>query len=240
MKITAISDLHGDYPELSGGDLLIIAGDCTSNDSVKAWVDFFKWFDLLEYRSKIYIGGNHDNFLSQCCNNNECADIIYGPECEKQEYLRDSGTEFHGIKIWGSPWSLWFHGINPHCKAFTGKEKDLKKYWDIIPLDTEILITHTPPFGMLDTIYEWGDPDKKKYAGSKTLADKLLQLKNLKLHVFGHIHEEYGHCYAAYAEDHTPLGHLSINASHMNREYEAVNQPINIEYDKEKGKCTIL
>ena len=65
MKITAISDLHGEFPKLPGGDLLIVAGDCTSNDNIHAWNDFFNWLDDQKYTRKILVAGNHDNFCKQ-------------------------------------------------------------------------------------------------------------------------------------------------------------------------------
>ncbi len=119
-------------------------------------------------------------------------------DAQKFDYLCNSGTEFEGFKIWGSPNSKWFYGVNSHCKAFMCNESKLKKIYADIPNDTDILITHGPPFGMLDKIFEYGDPDKPHYVGSLSLADRVFELKQLKLHVFGHIHEGYGQCYAAY------------------------------------------
>lgn len=79
-----------------------------------------------------------------------------------------------------------------------------------IPADTDILLTHTPPYQVHDLT------KRGKHAGCKDLADRLQQLElgtikshitgipytakgdqrgvqwNCKLHVFGHIHEAYG------------------------------------------------
>lgn len=204
MKITCTSDLHGAQPNLPGGDLLIIAGDLTSNDSEVAWVDFLDWLEVQQYRKIVLIAGNHDNSL-------QGAFPFSWPA--NAEYLCDSGTEFEGLKIWGSPWSLWFDGINPHCTAFTGTEEDLDKKFKMIPEDTDILITHGPPYGILDKARNI------RHVGSKALAVRTMA--HLKLFIFGHIHEGYGEHW---------LGdtHL-INASHMNAEYDPVNPPITFE-----------
>ena len=144
MIIDCISDLHGHYPHLEGGDLLIVAGDLTAKDTQAEYLHFFRWIAKLNYRKKILIAGNHDNWIEQ--NDFPLQSIA------DFNYLCDSGTEFEGLKIWGSPWSLWFKGINPRCKAFTGSEKDLEKKFKLIPDNIDILVTHSPPKGIFDKI----------------------------------------------------------------------------------------
>lgn len=231
MIIDCIADLHGNYPKLDGGDLLIVAGDLTAHNEGMEYIDFLEWLVLeTKYRKKIFIAGNHDVLIEK---HGIKIPAGYGEEYET-EYLCDSGTEFEGLKIWGSPWTPWFHGVHPQCKAFMKSDSQLSKHWEKIPLDTDILITHGPPFGMLDKTTHG------IYAGSKLLADRLLKLK-LKLHIFGHIHEAYGQCHQAYEtyancpdeifdeQNTSPIGHLSINCSYVNERYEPVNKPIRIE-----------
>lgn len=205
MKITVTSDLHGYYPKTSGGDLLIIAGDLTSDNSQKAWCEFFRWVYAQRYKKIVMIAGNHDETLTR-------ASIIEGG---RLTYLEDSGYEFEGLKIWGSPWSLWFYGINPYCKAFTGSESDLRKKYALIPDDIDVLITHGPPYGILDKTKEGN------HVGSTQLVDALLRIQP-RLNIFGHIHEAYGQW--GYPDE-TQF----INASHVNRAYEPVNLPIDLE-----------
>lgn len=174
MIIDCIADLHGFYPTLDGGDLLIVAGDLTARDTSDEHISFVNWIYNQNYKKKIWIAGNHDNFLvnSKWINVKETGMV----------YLCDSGTEFDGLKIWGSPHSLWFSRINPKCAAFTGSEEDLQKRYDLIPNDIDILITHSPAHGILDENIE-GD-----HCGSKSLLDAINRIRP-RLVIHGHIHE---------------------------------------------------
>jgi Icc-related predicted phosphoesterase len=216
MKICCISDLHGYFPEIEPCDLLLIAGDLTSDQSEEALHEAIDWMESVDCKRVIYIAGNHDNQLENCpphiwpCYN-------WPPNQSKYktvEYLCDSGTEFEGLKIWGSPWSLRFAGMNPKCSAFTGTEEELDAFYALIPDDTDILITHGPSFGVLDK--DLND----QYLGSNSLRTRMMGI-NHKLHVFGHIHESYGQI--------DFISSKSINASHVNRAYEPVNKPIYLE-----------
>lgn len=231
MKIDCISDLHGFFPKLGGGDLLVIAGDCTKNDSVSSWDDFFYWLDKQEYKNKIMIAGNHDNFCNQWAISGTFTDDeydqMYPGEKPLFDYLCDSRielvTDFNRLKIWGSPWTNTFEGINPKCCAFAvDTDQELEEKWKLIPNDTEILITHSPPYGILDGI-EIQD-GSLFHVGSKSLRNIVLskeRLPNLKLHVFGHIHENGGRTFE------TNFAKF-INASYVNENYKPVNKPISI------------
>src|ERR1700744_38890 len=174
MIIDCISDLHGYFPKLDGGDLLIIAGDLTSRDERDQYVEFFKWLYLQKYKRKILVAGNHDNWLQEL--------FIIPNEPTDLDYLCNSGTEFEGLKIWGTPHSLRFDGVNPRCTAFMGTENDLKEKYDLIPEGIDILISHTPPYSILDkNIYG-------EHCGSKSLRNAMFRVKPKYL-VCGHIHE---------------------------------------------------
>ncbi len=203
MIIDCISDLHGHYPKLEGGDLLIVAGDLTARDERYQYEDFFRWIQPLKYKKKILIAGNHDNQLKY---------LYKIPEEETDlDYLCDSGIEFEGLKIWGSPWTKSFPGMNPHCKAFTvNTEEELASKFSLIPDDTDILITHSPPHGCYLDQNRQGD-----MLGSISLRDKIYKMK-LKLHCCGHIHEGYG------------MHTNTVNASHVNEHYQPVNKPIRV------------
>ncbi len=229
MIVDCIADLHGEYPILEGGDLLILAGDYTSQNKLFQWCDFFKWLKSQPYRQKVLIAGNHDGFFESGFPKNEKeayelkeveSFLIEKGNAEKEDfvYLCDSGSEFEGLKIWGSPWSLWFKGINPHCTAFSVSEFELFKHYSLIPSDVDILVTHSPPYGILDRC-------RNGYVGSIDLRNRVLdsrQFPNLKLHVFGHIHECGGKIFE------TPLTKF-VNASYLNEYYKPKNNIIRIK-----------
>ncbi len=247
MKIDCIADLHGHYPKLEGGDLLIVAGDLTARDTVDEYLRFNKWLSIQDYKRKIVIAGNHDNL----CQNGVSLDSGYGQIisaipilADKYIYLCDSGTEFtyeednielemcgmhpseeKTLKIWGSPWTKTFIGMNPRCKAFTcDTEEELAEKWAKIPEDIDILITHSPPFGIFDAVREHSNSIPVS-VGSKSLSEwmktKWKIFDSLKINVFGHIHEHGG-----------KTGSLNmvqfINCSHVNENYEPVNKPIRV------------
>lgn len=82
----------------------------------------------------------------------------------------------------------------------------------MIPNNTDILVTHGSPYGILDKI----KVDKKfRHTGCHILADKIKQIKP-QLHIFGHVHEEYG----IMTIDNTTY----INTSLLNDKYELVNK----------------
>jgi hypothetical protein len=220
MIIDCISDLHGHYPKLEGGDLLIVGGDLTARDTLEGYMDFDSWLQDQDYRCKILIGGNHDNLIQ-----NKGWEKLTEPFSDLCcDYICDFGTEFEGLKIWGSPWTLRFEGMNPHCMAFTvDTEEELAEKWAMIPDDVDILVTHSPPKGMLDKTID-GTP-----AGSQSLTNKIHRLQPL-LHVFGHIHESYGkEDYFIPATKYIGVvGCHFVNASHVNERYQPVNKPIRI------------
>lgn len=247
MDITCISDLHGHYPELEGGDLLIVSGDLTARDTEDDWDDFISWIDINEFQYKkvIIISGNHDNYLY------DCMKVAVKPrfcEYEHIDYLCDSGTEFEyeedieedhkfkgsisykqkrKLKIWGSPWTKTFAGMNPHCKAFTcDTEEELAEKWKLIPEDTDILICHSPMWGFGD------GPNAAIRLGSTSLLKRHVNyhLNKLKLFVCGHIHEGYRKYDIRELQKKIgdPIGTVHVNASHVNEHYQPVNKPIRV------------
>lgn len=226
MIVDCISDLHGHYPKLEGGDLLIVAGDLTKTDSQHEYLEFREWLTNQIYKKKIFICGNHDNQI-------ENGGFYFNNGWIGAEYLCDSGTEFEGFKIWGSPWTKTFEGMNPHCKAFTvDTDEELAKKWELIPNDVDILVTHSPPYGIMDSI---DDPKTcgNYHVGSPSLMKRLKDIRP-KLHAFGHIHEKYGEDAdewwgkkANKINDAWPITKY-VNASHVNEHYEPVNKPIRV------------
>ncbi|AWG21653.1 metallophosphoesterase [Flavobacterium faecale] len=207
MNITLISDTHFLHNQLhlQGGDMLIHAGDLCGHGTEGEVLAFLKWFGEQPYKHKIFIAGNHDWFF-------EKQDKTYIDKIipKKIHYLNDSGVEIEGLKIWGSPVQPTFLDW-----AFNRqKGAEINKHWKLIPEDTDILITHGPPFGILDRT------NSNYNAGCEMLLKKVDQIKP-KLHVFGHIHEGYG----MVEKDKT----IFVNASSVNLNYQLVNAPIILE-----------
>lgn len=218
MIIDSISDLHGFYPELEGGDLLIVAGDLTARHTYQEYINFRTWFWDQEYNKKVFIAGNHDPLFQ----NTDIDDLFTG-----FDYLCDSGTEFEGLKIWGSPWTLKFPGMNPACMAFTvDTEEELAEKWLTCPLDVDIMITHSPIYGVLDTVRRFGpfSHEREESVGSESLKDAIKKIRPSIL-VCGHIHECGGRIERF--ED-----TLIVNASLVNELYKPAHKPIRINGEK--------
>lgn len=211
MKIDCVGCLHGHHPKLEGGDLLIVTGDLTARDHLASeWVKFYKWMHNLDYKYKVIIGGNHDNMFQT----NKYEIIFEHWKSIDSTYLCNSETEFEGLKIWGTPHSLLFDGVNPRCTAFMGTEEELKKEYDKIPEDIDILISHTPPHGILDMNK---DAD---HCGSIALRETMMRVKPKYL-ICSHIHEQGG-------KEVDLVMTKVINCSYVNERYQPVNKVMRI------------
>ena len=167
MRILHLSDTHGchhrlyDLPE---ADFLVHSGDFTMSGSEKEALDFLNWFCDLPYPHKIFICGNHD----------EC---LYGANISglnnNVHYLCNSGLEIEGLKFYGVPMFM------SDCIS----DRQNRNYAEI-PSDTDVLITHCPPYGILDF------DDNINY-GSEELLQRITQI-HPRLHLFGHIHIQHG------------------------------------------------
>ena len=224
MKILLISDTHAQHKGLTKkkwlpeADMIICSGDISSMGRVQEVQEFMEWYgNLDQYKYKIMICGNHD-FLFE-----RQPDIAQGLVTDNVHYLESSGVEIEGIKFYGEPRQPWFHSW-----AFNVNRGDLKQYWDKVPEDTDVLITHGPPKG-----YEYlGMTLEGDEVGDEELTTRIEELKNLRLNVCGHIHEGNGIFI-------NTNGTTIINASVLDRHYNLVNKPYLIEIDENK-KITIL
>ena len=216
MKIVAISDTHNYHRELNipEADLLIHAGDITKNGELSVIADFAGWLKNLPISKSIVIFGNHELGFESGPNRNTAIKLI---EDAGATYLEDSGIEIDGTKIWGSPVQPFFY--NWEFNRHRGKEIDV--HWQKIPNDINVLITHGPPYGILDQAPR--SAFSYENVGCKDLSNKIKQLSALKAHIFGHIHNSYSF---------TPQivnGVKYINASSCNERYKAVNPPVVFE-----------
>lgn len=207
MKFVAISDTHCRHNNLKlpKGDVLLHAGDITYKGEKSEVVDFLKWFDKQPYKHKIFIAGNHDFFFER-----EKEETIQGLMPKSVTYLKDSGIEINGIRVWGSPVTPWFY--NWAFNRLRGPA--IARHWKMVPPDTDVLLTHGPAFGILDCVIN------QSHVGCKDLMKKIRELKP-KVHVCGHIHEAYG--------QEKKAGVHFYNASVLNEYYELTNPPLSFE-----------
>ena len=167
MKLLHISDTHGKHKLLTGlpvADIIIHSGDVGMIGTEEEVIDFLNWFLDLPYRYKIFVPGNHDDCLMDA--------EISGLD-NNCFILCNKGIDIEGIKIYGVPAFTEY--------AITGEED---KYINLIPNNIDILVTHQPPYGILD--YSDG-----VHYGAVLLLKRLREIKP-KFHLFGHIHDAYG------------------------------------------------
>lgn len=198
VKIACISDTHNHYPNIPGCDILIHAGDLTNLGSISEIEKSLSWLSKQDAETIITSGGNHDWLLEKDKHlaKSMCSD--YGINL-----LINEGMEVSGLKVWGSPNTPFF------CDwAFNSTQEELYQYWSMIPEDTDILVTHGPAYGILDR-----NPGGR-HCGCRELLRAINKL-NLRYHIFGHIHHEYGSI---------PLDkYTAINASLCTEQYKCIN-----------------
>lgn len=176
LTLVCISDTHGRHRELAvpPGDVLLFAGDLSNHGQPNDVYEFDDWLSTLPHPHKLLICGNHDFHFER-----DSADARR--RIRHASYLQDNGAEVAGLKVWGSPWQPRFFDW-----AFNlDRGPELAAKWALIPDDTDVLITHGPPAGILDHTRR-GDP-----AGCADLLERVSVVKP-KLHLFGHIHEAAG------------------------------------------------
>lgn len=186
MKICVISDMHGHLPDIEECSILFICGDvvpidphgikpsvncesknCHKWDCQYDWVndELCSWMEKVPAKSIVMVPGNHDIVFSH-------ARRLIKLPCT---VLVDSSVNIFGLKIYGTPW----HKMYGHW-PFMLPEDMLARVYDGIPPDLDVLVTHGPPYGVLD-----------RNLGSQSLRREVLLKKPRNLFC-GHIHEEYG------------------------------------------------
>jgi Icc-related predicted phosphoesterase len=174
VDVCFIADTHRRHREIEipDCDILIHCGDICSfkQDDRETIQDIDAWFAEQPAGKVLCVAGNHDFELEK-----------EGFEFEHADLLTDRMVEVAGLKIYGSPWCPDLPGF-----AFYQSESGLKKKWRMIPSDIDILVTHTPPRGVLDL-----PSSKSRHLGCPHLLQELLRV-NPQIHAFGHIHASAG------------------------------------------------
>ena len=169
-------------------------------------ISFLEWFAAWPPTYKVFVAGNHDFFFEK---NSHAGIVKLIPP--GVTYLNDTGITIEGIKIWGSPITPWFFDW-----AFNrNRGADIAKHRAFIPEITRILITHGPPYGILDRTIS------NEQAGCEDLLKRIHTFKPV-CHIFGHIHEGYG-----MVENE---GTVFINASVVDERYRLRNKPVGLDF----------
>jgi Icc-related predicted phosphoesterase len=178
MRIVAMSDTHGYHEkvEVTECDLLLHAGDFSWKGQWSEVEPFLEWFAKQPAKHKVLIPGNHEVMMSK-------APGLLRMKCKELgiHFLINEHVVIDGKKIFGSPYSVrfgnWAYGL---------EDNKLQEIWNMIEPDTNIILVHGPPKGILDRT------NSGENAGSETLYKTIQGLLNLQLVVCGHIHEDRG------------------------------------------------
>lgn len=178
MRVAAVSDLHGNLPEIPPCDLLVIAGDVYAHgrrelERQRPWADgvLRPWLEQLPAQAIVAIAGNRD-FLAE----RDPGFVRSLP----WTYLEHEPVELAGLAIFGSPW-IPEHGNGVFMDAPAAHETR----FDDVPEGIDLLVCHTPPLGTCDRTLAGVD------AGSEPLA-RCLDRITPRLCLVGHIHEAHG------------------------------------------------
>lgn len=208
IKIVCFSDTHSRYGQKvlkkpHQGDLLLHAGDFSFEGAYTELSRFDDWLEEQDFDQKIIIPGNHDKTFEtdweNACRRVPAADAI----------LNQWTHEAFGLKIYGEPRQPWFYDW-----AFNVDRPLMKDVWSLAPSDTDILVTHGPPFGA-------GDLTRDGRRVGCVHQREWIEKHQPRLVVCGHIHQGYG----IYVIGRT----IVVNASICNERYSPSNEPIKIE-----------
>lgn len=179
MKVWYISDVHGKHNDLtipSGIDGIFVGGDVSNfpdrGINANEVTDFMLWLESIPVAIKVMVAGNHDTSIES---------RLVRPQDFGVTYLEHDFTIIEGKKIFGSPYTPSF-GVG---WAFNKARHNLHDVWQSIPLDSDVIITHGPPRGILDLSYN--RQNELELCGCSALAKRVKVIKP-KYHLFGHIH----------------------------------------------------
>ena len=230
MKITFISDTHTymydeHYKELilPEGDVLCFSGDIMSSGYNEGeLIHFLKWLSKQPYKYKIFIAGNHDRLLED--KRLIAEDIISRYQDNGIVYLKNSSFEYEGLKFYGTPHQPYFCGWAFNVPDYA----KLVDIYRMIPDDIDVLLTHCPPYGILDQSHQenYSNPTGENHLGSMELKEVLAEKNQFhnapRVVAFGHIHGDGGKM--------MQVGDtLYVNAALCDENYDPVNDIITID-----------
>ena len=176
MKLVAVADTHGYHRDLAipNGDVFLHAGDLTQRGTLEQLAEVAEWMRSLPHHHKVVIAGNHDFAFER--QPKEARALFHG-----LTYLEDEEVTLDGVRFYGSPWQPWFHSWAFNLR----RGPPIDAVWQKIPVGVDVLITHGPPMGMGDKVWDG------ERVGCEDLLRHLPRV-GAKAHFFGHIHEDRG------------------------------------------------
>jgi Icc-related predicted phosphoesterase len=208
IRILHLSDTHGKHREieekfpLPDADIILYTGDFTNGSTDSEFIDFNMWCGELRSRFKhiVVIAGNHEyshvddlssvfhrEYLERRMTDNGKMPL-HCKVLEHETYVID------GLRIFGSPWVPW-HTNGAVERKLNDSVLDMARvinpetpdhFFDLIPPNIDILMTHGPPNKIFDSTGDGG-----RWGGSKELSKAIYRARP-KAHLFGHLHEQRG------------------------------------------------
>lgn len=245
-RISCMSDTHGKHRlvKIPKCDVLIHGGDFSQNGEEHAITDIADFFEEVVQeriaKKVICIAGNHDTSFHPGCYLRNLQKIKHWDremvlsEMDKaadvKQYLKarcaylEDESCIENTKFYGSPWSPKY---SLHW-AFNKERDEIHTAWDLIPNDTDVLITHGPPIGRGDKVHNG------IRAGCVNLLEQTQHRIVPRLHISGHIHEDSGCTFDGYT--------LFVNASNCSIRCRPV-QPcivIDLPHDLSEGAKVVI
>jgi len=181
IRVVCISDTHTNTPSVPNGDLLIHSGDLTNSGTMQDIQAQLDWLNSLPHKEKVFVVGNHDSYFDPKSRKTEDNYSNRTLNYHKLHYLQNKSIQlkFKG----GRKLNVYGAADIPQCggSEFAFQYPRQSPPWeDRIPLETDVLITHTPPRYHLDV-----------NLGCAGLLKEIWRVKP-RLHVFGHVHSGHG------------------------------------------------
>ena len=181
MKIWHISDTHSLHGQLQvpvGIDIVVHSGDASNyldpsrNESeLRAFID---WFATLPIPVQVFGPGNHDTSLEKGL---ITRDLV---EHRKIHLLINEEKTIEGLRFWGSPFTPRYGNW-----SYMKDRGTINRLWDLIPDGLDVLITHGPPYGVLDATYN--HHNKVELVGCSALRKRVAKVPP-RFMLFGHVH----------------------------------------------------
>ena len=146
MKLLFLSDTHNDHPKITQSyDIVYHLGDANNRTSgKKELLDFFDWFKQIPAKHKIFVPGNHDLYIY----NNLTKVMPLKPH--DLTILINQSINIDGISFYGSPATKTIDLNSLQMQGFSGDADFRKKNFSTIPSNLDFLLTHSPPYKILD------------------------------------------------------------------------------------------